>query len=245
MDPEPLEVHRSTSPRALKARYIDLITDGVAAEHLRAGGDKAVDHALMITALSAVCSGLGEQDWLALILDPKRQLGQQAKFSKGHQRAAMSYHRYLTQVWRRATDQARPAALRDRDRYREQALQLVARWDDALPRLSSEAHWADALIIAAFLDRIADVESPRVSFARRSLQEATGLNERRLRTRLTALERAGVLRLEVRGKPGGPRSRKRLANVYSLSGPERLLDRPTSDGLDAVADLAIGELSTW
>ncbi|RYC05637.1 hypothetical protein [Nocardioides zhouii] len=229
MNAEQVESQQSLEPRALRARYIDMLTDGVSPDRLKEGGDKAVDHALMATALSAVCSGMGEQDWLALVLDPKRRLGQQAKFAKGHSRTALAYRRYLSKVWQRATEQARPAALHDRDRYREEARRLVARWDDALPRLLEEAHEIDAMIIAALLDRMVEVGSPRVAFARRPFQEATGVSERRFRTRLAALERAGVVRLEARGKSGGPRARQRLANVYSLSGPERLFDRAGSD----------------
>ncbi len=218
MKPDRTPVAPSTT---LSARYIDLMTDGVPPAELRGRGDKAVDNALMMTALSAVGIGMGEQDWLSLVLDSRRKLGQQAKVTKGRERTRVEYSQYLTRVWMRATEQGRPVALRDRERYREEARRVVAQWDEFLPRLLVESDWVDAHIIAALLDRIAEVESPRVAFARRDLQEVTGVPERQLRTRLAALEKQGVVRLEVRGRSGGPRAQKRMANVYSLSAPER------------------------
>ncbi len=126
---------RAPSGRPLASRHIDLITDGVASQSLKERGDRAVDHALMSTALSAVCRGMGEQDWLALILDPKRNLGKQARYTKGRQRTAVDYHSYLTRVWERAVAQGRAASLRDRDQYRIEARTLVERWDDVMPGL--------------------------------------------------------------------------------------------------------------
>lgn len=225
MNLDHIDAQASVNPQALQARYIDLLTDGVSSHVLKEKGDRAVDHALMTTALSAVCIGMGEQDWLAIVMDPRRRLGQQARYAKGHPRTAVSYRTYLARVWQRATEQARPPAHRSLNRYREEAERLVARWDAVLSRLAVEAHWADAMIIAAFLDRIDDVGSPRVAFARRPLQAVTGVPERHLRTRLALLENAGVVRLEVRGKSSGPNARRRLANVYSLSGPERFFDQ--------------------
>ncbi|GAA1443966.1 hypothetical protein GCM10009641_61890 [Mycobacterium cookii] len=224
--PSPPHRPQKTSGGTLRGRYVDLLTDGVSADALKQRGDRAVDHALMSTALSAVCAGMGEQDWLALVVDPRRKLGQQARFVKGRPRSQNEYYQYLTRVWSRALDQGHAVALRDRSRYRDEARLLVRRWDAFLTReIVAELNPDEALLLMAFLDKISDVESPRVAFGRRALQETTGVPERRLRTRMANLQRRGVVRLEVRGRPGGPHAKKRLANVYSLSGPELLADQ--------------------
>lgn len=205
--------------RPLPRQYVDLLTSGISKQELKASGDRAVDRALMRTALSAVGRGWARGDWLCLIQDPRCTLAQQAKLHNGRPRGDEKHARYLGDIWERALKAHRPQGKGDKRVFAAEAESLIREWDAWLTEHPASLDNIDVLIVCAFLDKIASVGSRRVAYGRQRLLDETQLPEYDLRQRLDILHADKLLECVERGVPSGPYSTHRRANVYVLCDP--------------------------
>lgn len=119
---------------------------------------------------------------------------------------------------RRRKVAGRPAAPYDREAARERA-RAVRDWTaDAETQLPD----AERAILAHAATVALHHGTDRPALPRRGILEATRLGERTIRTALDRMHRAGLLRCEVRGRPGGPATRTRRASCYRLPTDEAM-----------------------
>ena len=120
--------------RALPARMIDKIRDGVPPPEMAKRGDRAVFTALVSTAASAQMRGWDLWEWESLVLEPKSHLGTQLRLKGGKRaRTPMVVHKTLGDAWEKAwewrTDQDAPwDALLRCARWRRSVEERRMRW---------------------------------------------------------------------------------------------------------------------
>jgi len=231
--------------RALPASAVDLIREGVPDRDLRAGGDRAVWRALVSTAASASQRGWTYAEWNALIAERQSQLGTQASFQRGRYRGIP--HKTLLKAW---TDAERWVASKPLPITAPEAKALAASvrsWGSSGKTGLSVPQQAILLFATEVAERNG---TTRPALPRREVMAATGLGERTVRTALRQLEQLGLLRLAVAGRPGGPSSQKRRANLYTLPSGEDITaylsreTRPVGQGAQTYGTHGDGGLGT-
>ncbi len=209
--------------RALPGRVIDSLRDGVPAAELKSRGDKAVYKTLFGSAASAANRGWDCWEWQSLVLEPKNVLAQQARLKKGRQpRSPVEMTAYLDSVWDAATAwvSKAPSAWSNDDAAAE-----VERRVSSLTAVLEEPGCglldADRRVLAYACGRAVELGTTRVALPKLATAEAVGMGERSTKNSLDRLHKAGLLVLVERGRPGGPSSRQRQANLYELADAER------------------------
>jgi hypothetical protein len=207
-----------TDHRALPAKMIDLIREGVPRNDLKDRGDRAVVGALVSAAMSAIQRGWPFHEWVAVLDDPLSKLGMQAKIDGRRWKSlSKSAHlRRLESAWERAEKSVaeRPAA------------DFFAKIPDEIAKIRS---WIDEVPFSPN-HRVLMLDAVEEAAQRPTLQPA--LAWRRTKERLEKrgikltgrqikedgydeLCAHGALTLVARGRPGrGGSSGK--ANVYRL-----------------------------
>jgi hypothetical protein len=213
--------------RALPATYIDLARDGASDIDLRARGDRAVWSALVRVATSARQRGWAYIDLADLVMSPRSNLGRQVALRGGTKEVGKAQvEKKLRAAWDAAgafLDRA-PAAITPAD-VEGKAKALVAYCADADNGLRD----ADRAILAYASDEALRRGTDRPTLPLRAIAEATGLTVKAVRLALPRLDAAGLLRLEIRGVPGGPATRERRASAYRLGDvPAVAITEPTT-----------------
>jgi hypothetical protein len=218
--PDPV---RRELDRALPGPVVDRLRDGVPAAELISRGDNAVYRALISSAASAVQRGWDCWEWQELVLEPKNVLAQQARLKKGRRpRSNVEMTAYLDKVWEKATAWASEAPTAW---SRDEAAAEVERRISALTAVLEEPECGllgpDRRILAYACERAAQLGTTRVALPKLATAAAAGLGEKSTKNSLNRLHQAGLLVLVEQGRPGGPSSRKRKANLYELADAER------------------------
>lgn len=201
------------SDRALPARMIDLVRDGVRPADLRESGERAVYNALVRTAASAQQRGWTYSEWAALLSEVRSTLGRQVRVRRDKERTRLAVEKTLRGAWDAAATWLAdaPAAFTRDDALAH--VETVRRWiEDADADLTD----AERQVLAAACDIAAQHGTTRPALPRRALVDATGLGERTVRTTLARLHDRRVLVLEVPGRSGAAGSTRRRAGLYRL-----------------------------
>lgn len=232
--------------RALPGWAVDLITDGVAPPALRATGNKAVFGALVSTAMSAQQRGWARFEWESLVLEPHRRLiSQHRRDGRGRRtETPLRVGKTLKAAW----DAARvnctgtpgwnaPALAAQVAKRHAIALAAAADTTNALSD-------ADRTVLRYAAALATERGMTRVTLPWRTVQVATGLGERATKNALKRLTAAGYLILAQHGLPGGPRAKKRRANVYELALIKSRGTRPVGPRAPKVGPLTTRRLGT-
>jgi hypothetical protein len=216
--------------RALPSTYVDLARDGASDIDLKARGDRAVWSALVRVATSARQRGWGYIDLADLVMSPRSNLGRQVALRGGTKDIGrVAVEKKLRAAWDAAgafLDRA-PAAITPAD-VEGKAKALVAYCGDA----DADLRDGDRAILAFAADEALRRGTDRPTLPLRAIAEATGLTLKAVRLALPRLDAAGLLRLEIRGVPGGPAARERRASAYRLGTP------PVEAATDSTTTLA-------
>lgn len=208
--------------RNLPGHTVDRIRDGVPAADLKVAGEKAVYKGLVSTAASAIAHGWPETDWTALLDETRSTLGRQARITRKHrERNTIAWHKVLHNAWTKAeTWLATAPAAHSPDsiaRHTSELRAIIADPDAALT--DNQRAVLDYACTTA-----AEKSTTRPALPWRAVAEGTGLSERTTKTTLTALDRAGILHVEIRGgakikDTNGKLTERRKASLYRLPDP--------------------------
>lgn len=208
-----------TLDRALPARTIDLIREGVSPADLRERGDQAVFSALVKTAMSACQRGWDCWEWIEVVHDARSHLGQQLRLRGGAKlRTPQAIQKTMDAAWEAATLRVSESPATGRDA----ALATAGTLRDFVADPDSPLGGAQRAVLAHAAAMAMQYGTDRPALPRRSLQDATGLGLTALRTVLRDLHDAGLLVLVDPGRSGGPSARKRRAALYRLPSPAAL-----------------------
>ena len=212
--------------RALPSTVIDLIRDGADEQDLRARGDRAVWSALVRTASSARQRGWSRVEWADLVTAKRSRLGYQASLKGSKERTRVALEKTLRGAWDAAGKwlETTPAPITRGD-IEAKARNLRDYAADATTDLRDN----DRAILCFAADEALRRGTDRPTLPLRAIAEATGLSVKAIRLALPRLDTSGLLRLEVRGTPGGPNTKERRASAYRLgNAPETAITEPTT-----------------
>lgn len=226
-------VGRPSVNRALPARIIDRIRDGVPKDQLTPErGDAEVWHLLVSTAASARQRGWTYPEWAHEVTKGSSELGIQAarKYdpTPWRDRSHMDRERALRKAWKTAGEwiESMPPA-----HTREAALERVGDASEALE--AAELDEADRRVMEWAIVEAERLGTDRPALPRRAVMAGTNLPERAVRGALARLCELGWLVCEDRGLPGTLLKR---AALYRVCVPAGFAASPhTSGGKDCGA----------
>jgi hypothetical protein len=203
---------------ALPGHIIDLMRDGVGPAAVRAKGERAVYGALVSTAASAHQRGWSYARWADLVMDPRNELARQAQLKNGKPRGRVRTEKFLTQAWDRATAWLKTAEKPftkfevEEEAARREELAMLAVAD-----VERELSDSQRAVLAFVAQRAAKIGTLRVAVPRAMIQDQLGLGTTAARNALDRLCKKGYLELVEKGRPGGERTKRRRANVYTVA----------------------------
>ena len=212
--------------RALPGWAIDLITDGVAPRELWKCGNQAVFGALVSTAMSAQHRHWSIMEWEALILDRKRKLVSQLRRSSGAPDTPARIRQVLLDAWDRAWANRTNDPAWDADAL---AREIAERFERAMATVIDQSNAlsdSDRIALRYAAQEMVSRGITRVALPWREVMKATELPERTTKNALKRLHALGALHLAQPGAPGGPRSKRRLANIYEVAPNKSRETRP-------------------
>ena len=206
-----------SATRALPGWAIDLITDGVAPRELWKSGNQAVFGALVSTAMSAQHRDWSIMEWEALLLDRKRKLVTQVRRSSGAPETPARVRQVLHDAWDRAWANRTNDPAWDADAL---TVEISERFECAMAAVDDQGNALsdpDRIVLRHAAEEMVSRGITRVALPWREVMKATELPERTTKNALKRLQALGALHLAQRGAPGGPRSKRRLANIYEVA----------------------------
>lgn len=209
--------------RALPGWAVDRIRTGVPGYELRAhGGTKAVNGALVSTAMSALQAGHGWPEWHGMLCSVESNLGRQARLDKRRRDIGTRRHLKLLQsAWRKAeTNIAESPAFTSRD-VSQRARGLLD--DDPMIPWTATGVEADRLVYRHALAEAEQRGHTRPTLPIRGIAEATGVPARTAARSLHRLTGAGLLRLHAPGQRSAESTRAGVYVVIELTHPNRPL----------------------
>jgi hypothetical protein len=220
--------------RALPGTVIDLIRDGADEQDLRARGDRAVWSALVRTASSARQRGWSRVEWADLVTGKRSRLGYQAAMKGSKERSRVALEKSLRGAWDAA---ARWLATTPAPITRGDVESRARNLRDYAADASTDLRDNDRAILCFAADVPIRRGTDRPTLPLRAISEATGLSVKAIRLALPRLDASGLLRLEVRGTPGGPNTKERRASAYRLGdATEVAITQPTTPPTTTVTE---------
>ncbi len=209
--------------RALPGWAVDRIRAGVPSNELRAhGGTKAVNGALVSTAMSAIQTGHDWPEWHGMLCSVESNLGRQARLDKRRRDIGTRRHLKLLQsAWRKAElNIAERPAFTSRD-VSQRARGLLD--DDPMIPWTATSVEADRLVYRHAISEAVQRGHTRPVLPIRGITEATGVSKSAAARSLHRLTDAGLLRLHAPGERHAESTRAGVYVVVELTFPNRPL----------------------